>query len=287
MGFSLSHQSKINILDMIGNHFSDSIIEAVKDGKKLQGTGDNWDMKVHAHDMRSTHQNQDIHYFVSNLIVERVPSQNLSTTSPRINIRMLPNSDFLLSAEEEIKLREDFKVLIGRVLLSSVPCLSFLKSVIPDHISHIYQKEMSEKSIVVPLPMQFKDEKKYSEVVDILDEKAFDLIEHNILIAKLKSLGINSREIAFFTNYLKNRTQVVEIEGYRSRPKTITNGVPQGSVLGPLLFIVFINDLPKAVKKSVVDIYADDTTISASAVLESAHTAIQDQLQEDMNQVVR
>ncbi len=154
---------------MIGNHFSDSIVEAVKDGKKLQGTGDNWDMKIHAHDMRSTHQNQDIHYFASNLIVERVPSQNLSTTSPRRDIRTLPNSVFLLSADEEIKLREDFKVLIGRVLLSSIPCLSFLKSVIPDHISHVYQKEMSEKSIVVPLPMQFKDEKKYSDVVDILD----------------------------------------------------------------------------------------------------------------------
>lgn len=118
-------------------------------------------------------------------------------------------------------------------------------------------------------------------------KKAFDLIDHDFLIAKLKSLGINSREIAFFTSYLKNRTQVVDIEGHRSTPMTITNGVPQGSVLGPLLFIVFVNDLPKAVKKSVVDIYADDTTISASAVWESAPTAIQDQLQEDMDQVVK
>ncbi len=106
---------------------------------------------------------------IGTLIVERVPSQNLSATSPRRDIRTLPNSVFLLSADEEIKLREDFKVLIGRVPLSSIPCLSFLKSVIPDHISHMYQKEMSEKSIVVPLPMQFKDEKKYSDVVDILD----------------------------------------------------------------------------------------------------------------------
>ncbi|CAB4038532.1 Hypothetical predicted protein [Paramuricea clavata] len=79
-------ESKINILDMIGNHFSDSVVEAVKDEKKLQGTGDNWDMKIHVHDMRSTNQNQDLHYFASNLIVERVPCQNLSTTSPRRNI---------------------------------------------------------------------------------------------------------------------------------------------------------------------------------------------------------
>ncbi len=86
---------------------------------------------------------------------------------------------------------------------------------------------------------------------------------------------------------MKNRTQVADIEGHRSTPKTITNGVPQGSVLGPLLFIVFINDLPKAVKRSVVDIYADDTTISASAAWESAPTAIQDQLQEDMDEVVK
>jgi hypothetical protein len=207
MGFSLSHQSKINILDMIGNHFSDSIVEAVKDGKKLQGTGDNWDMKIHAHDMRSTHQNQDIHYFASNLIVERVPSQNLSTTSPRRDIRTLPNSVFLLSADEEIKLREDFKVLIGRVLLSSIPCLSFLKSVIPDHISHVYQKEMSEKSIVVPLPMQFKDEKKYSDVVDILDYYETEL--ENIYT----KAGVIQKPVEDST-----AKQPVSIEGRSSQP---------------------------------------------------------------------
>ena len=167
MGFSLSHQSKTNILDMIGNHFSDSVVEAVKDGKKLQGTGDNWNMKICAHDMQSTHQNEDIHYFASNLIAERVPCQNLSTTSPRKDIRTLPNSAFLLN--NKCKLREDFKVLVGRVLVSSISSLAFLKSVIPEHMHHIYEEEMSKKSVIVPLPMQLKDEKKYSDVVDILD----------------------------------------------------------------------------------------------------------------------
>jgi hypothetical protein len=51
MGFSLSHQSKTNLLDIIGNHYSDSVVKAVKDGKNLQGTIDNWNMKIHVHDM--------------------------------------------------------------------------------------------------------------------------------------------------------------------------------------------------------------------------------------------
>ena len=169
MGFSLSHQSKTNLLHIIGNHFSDSLVKAVKDGKNLQGTGDNWDMKIHVHDMQSSHQNQDLHYFASNLIVERVPCQNLSSTAPRRDIKKLSNSVFLLNDEEKIKLREDFKVLVGRVLVAGIHSLSFLKSVIPEHIPHKYQKEMSEKSVIDPLPMQLKDEKKYSDVVDILD----------------------------------------------------------------------------------------------------------------------
>ena len=103
----------------------------------------------------------------------------------------------------------------------------------------------------------------------------------------MKSYGIKSKELAFFASYLKNRTQVVDIERQKSTPKTITNGVPQGSVLGPLLFIVFINDLPKVVTKSVVDIYAGDKTISASDAWESAPTSIQDQLQEDMDKVIQ
>ncbi len=82
-------------------------------------------------------------------------------------------------------------------------------------------------SLLTCLACHISDRKKFSP-------SAFDLKDHNILIAKLKSLGINSREIVFFTSYLKNCTQVVDIEGHRSTPKTITNGFPQGSVLGPL-----------------------------------------------------
>ena len=167
MGFSLSHTSKMNMLDLIGGHFSDRLVEEVRCGKK--GTGDNWDMKIHAHDMLSTNQNTDLHYFASNLIVERVPSENLSNVSPQLKISSLHNTAFLLDSNEANKLRDDIKVLVGRVLLQKIPHLSFFKHVIPNHIAHPYKTEMSKKSIIVPLPMMMKDEKKYEDVIDILD----------------------------------------------------------------------------------------------------------------------
>lgn len=168
LGFSLSHRRKLALLDDVGNHFLDKTVQEVKQGKKLQGTGDNWDMKIQAHDMRADAQNSDLHYFASNLIVERVPSEGLSKVAPQKDIETLPNEEFFLKDEEEKKLREDFKVLVARVLIEFIPALGFLKSVVPSHIDHRFQKEMSQKSTIVPLPMQLKDERKYDGVVDIL-----------------------------------------------------------------------------------------------------------------------
>lgn len=118
--------------------------------------------------MRMDHQNKDLHYFASNLIVDRVPCDGLSQVTPRRDIQALPNCHFLLNDVETQKLREDFKVLVGRVLITYIPALSFLKAVVPDHIVHRYQKEMAQKSTLISLPMQLKDEKKYDDVVDIL-----------------------------------------------------------------------------------------------------------------------
>ena len=96
-------------MKLIGGHFADKIIDEVKQGKKLQGTGDNWDIRVLVHDMRSDHQNKDLDYFASNLIVDRVPCEGLCQVYPRRNIQTLPNCHFLLNDAETDKLREDFK----------------------------------------------------------------------------------------------------------------------------------------------------------------------------------
>ena len=92
-------------------------------------------------------------------------------------------------------------------------------------------------------------------------QKAFDTVNHDILISKLDHYGIRGTANNWFASYLKNRSQFVSILGYESSTKPINHGVPQGSVLGPLLFLIYINDLYSAIKNSKVYHFADDTNL--------------------------
>ena len=92
-------------------------------------------------------------------------------------------------------------------------------------------------------------------------KKAFDTVDHQILCRKLESYGVLHRELAWFGSYLSNRVQYCRVNGVDSQIENIDIGVPQGSCLGPLLFLVYINDLPRAVKNSTTSMYADDTSL--------------------------
>jgi hypothetical protein len=94
--------------------------------------------------------------------------------------------------------------------------------------------------------------------------KAFDFVPFHILLKKLEFYGVSGRSIKLIESYLSNRFQYVSIKGKNSILRAVKTGVPQGSVLGPLLFIIAINDLPLSVSVDSV-LYADDTTIYASA----------------------
>ena len=98
-------------------------------------------------------------------------------------------------------------------------------------------------------------------------KKAFDFIDHDILLSKLEAYATTSQELMLLTKYLKDRRSSVVIGGVQSEYRLITHGVPQGSVLGPLLFIIFVNDVPISVSQSTIDNYADDTTLSTSTVV--------------------
>ena len=91
-------------------------------------------------------------------------------------------------------------------------------------------------------------------------QKAFDTADHNILLGKLQALGIQESALKWFKAYLENRQQSVDIGGIRSASTSVTCGVPQGSILGPLLFLVYINDMPAAVKCKLI-LYADDSAL--------------------------
>ena len=92
-------------------------------------------------------------------------------------------------------------------------------------------------------------------------QKAFDTVDHDILLAKLDYYGIRGVTNNWFRSYLSNRKQFVSVNNVESDTATMHYGVPQGSVLGPLLFLIYINDLHKAIKYSTTCHFADDTAI--------------------------
>ena len=96
--------------------------------------------------------------------------------------------------------------------------------------------------------------------------KAFDTVNHQILLQKLYRYGIRGVPLQWFKSYLESRTQYVEVENAKSNPLSIQCGVLQGSTLGPLLFLIYINDMPNCLEKANIRTFADDTTLFYSSI---------------------
>ena len=113
-------------------------------------------------------------------------------------------------------------------------------------------------------------------------EKAFDKVDHSLLLAKLLRYQLPDLFVAWISSFLSNRTQTIVVGGMQSRPECVISGVPQGSVLGPSLFLIFINDIEMCLTGSTIGFFADDTRISSQI---STHPDMQ-VLQNDLNSVI-
>ena len=117
--------------------------------------------------------------------------------------------------------------------------------------------------------------------------KAFDTVDHAILVKKLASIGLDSMACSWFQNYLTNRTQAITVGDVKSNFLEVRKGVPQGSILGPILFTIYINDISKNIHHCKSHFYADDTVLYTSAptsseaiaYLQSAFYSIQNALE--------
>ena len=113
-------------------------------------------------------------------------------------------------------------------------------------------------------------------------KKAFDTVDHRILLQKLQLYGVDSNTLMWFKSYLTDRKQKTFVNGQMSDFCPIICGVPQGSILGPLLFLIYINDLPACHLHSVPRMYADDTSLTLSS---SDPLDLQSKLNHDLAQI--
>lgn len=141
-----------------------------------------------------------------------------------------------------------------------------------------FRKSSNTLSATIDLVTNLKnkiDKKQISLGVFIDLKKAFDTISHDLLLEKLHSIGIKGKAHSMLKSYLTNRFQVVKMGTIQSSPRLITCGVPQGSILGPLLFIIYINNIYELDLKGEITLYADDTCLfyfghSIDVVIEEA-----------------
>ena len=113
--------------------------------------------------------------------------------------------------------------------------------------------------------------------------KAFDKVNHKILLSKLKHLKVSGKALTWIENFLSNRTQQVVVDGIKSKPAHVQSGVPQGTVLGPALFIVYMNNVTEFIKSSIIKLFADDSKLIASIKDESDR----EKLLDDLNALIK
>ena len=193
-------------------------------------------------------------------------------TQAKINHSHKKYTDFLSNENPDtfflsLTNKEEIKFILSSLDINkstgpySIPSnvLNILKNDISEQLADLFN--LSFTTDTFPTIKEALDQGKYGCRIFVDLQKAFDTVNHNILLGKLKHYGIRGVAYSWFESYLKDRKQYVSINGYNSKHLSISLGVPQGSVLGPLLFLIYINDLNTAMKHCKVHHFADDTNL--------------------------
>nr|CAI5838597.1 unnamed protein product [Callosobruchus analis] len=160
--------------------------------------------------------------------------------------------------------------------------------ILPERQSGFLEAHSTTSALLnlVDTVVEATDKKLAVAVLSVDYSKAFDKINHELLCAKLNYYGFDQRSLNFFRSYLTNREQCVCIKGVRSEMKPVPSGVPQGSVLGPLLFLIYTADLSKHTTFSEIHYYADDTQVVHTFRPEDARYA-KENFEHDIRQVIQ
>ncbi len=143
----------------------------------------------------------------------------------------------------------------------------FHKLIINSSMPRGFQKNKSTTLAILDVTTKLIhaiENKNFSCTIFLDFAKAFDTVDHEILLYKLEYYGIRGIALKWFRSYLKRRKQSVLVGGELSEKLNITYGVPQGSVLGPLLFLLYINDIPNSTKTFDFHLFANDTSLLMS-----------------------
>ena len=171
-GVCLHSRKKYKVLDDIGESFLTRAVELVKSGHNFVFVLDNIDWEEKVHDMRKENQNKSVHAMATSIVFSRVSlPQSLPNTHPqqdlrKCNVRQVVN----LSSTEIDTIRMRYRVIVQNLLLQQFPAFESFKPSSPLTTYCQYAENMSEKSETVTMPVLLKDEKKYAECVDVLDQ---------------------------------------------------------------------------------------------------------------------
>ena len=124
-----------------------------------------------------------------------------------------------------------------------------------DHLTEFCQAQLTD------FVLTGMDKQMHTGMIVVDLQKAFDTLDHGVLLEKMKYFGFRASVIKWFESYLSNRKFLVCIDNVFSEAGTLKYGVPQGSILGPLLFLLYVNDLPQSLSDAGSYLYADDTCI--------------------------